>query len=197
MSYSYNPNPTPPAAGPSGYTPPGPYNPGNYQSPPPSPAGPPPRRGGGVAKRIGMSVLVRLLVVGGIALVGTALYSSGILSHVTAPDYPGGQKAALSTDGKKFADSLYRDNNADTSHLKAFVTTDDPPKIAAFYKGKMASDGWKVSQEDNKDGIFTAVYDKDKTETIMIAGSGALHWVNEATDQNNFVILLIGDQPSQ
>jgi hypothetical protein len=184
----------PPALGP-GYTPPaGPVYatppPGSSQVPiPPSAVGRTARRAGG----IGLSLLIRLGIAALFLFGGAILYGTGILSHVSAPDYPGAQKSSLSAAGKTMADSLYEDHNADTSHVKAFYTTDDVPAVSGFYKSKLTADGWTLSDEQNEADSAIAVYDKDKQETVLMTGPSTLHWVQNAPDNSTSIILLIGD----
>ncbi len=158
-----------------------------YGGPPPAPLKPAKRRLG-IRTIIGLAVVV--LVLG-----GGLLYALGILSNVSAPDYPGSTKATLSDKGTSTIDSLYEKGKSDNSERKIFLTSDTPAKVFAFYQDKLTKDGWKL------DGVGAlpnteypaALYTKDKKITYVICDAGSQGLVKDAGDKN-FIILLEGNK---
>lgn len=135
-----------------------------------------------------ISLVVLVLVIG-----GGILYSTGVLSNVEAPDYPGAKKSVLTDAGKTTANSLYQNGKADTSNQKIFVTSDAPAKVADFYKSKLTNSGWTVDTEQQQTGTYIAAYKKDKTEIILVTGPGDGGLVKDGTADNSYVVLLTGE----
>ncbi len=111
-----------------------------------------------VALAVGMALLVAIGV--GFSML---INFFDLDTKVTAPNYPGSEKASLTSKGQSFVDDKYLKSKPTKDYYKVMLTKDSCETVLNYYRTEVNKDGWKFENQEDIIGSKTILnsYSKD------------------------------------
>ena len=136
---------------------------------------------------------------GGLLIVGVAgsmlINWLALDNKVDVPDYPGSEKATLTTKGTAFIDNKYTADKPGSDYYKVMLTADNCEKVLSYYSTEAAKKDWIKENQDSsaEANILADSYKKTSRGLFIYCVPGVEQLAQNAGSNNIIVILTAGN----